>query len=470
MTTINREDSSYRDHQSTVYISENRVFRKIKKNKKNDITTLLNSDFYKKNINKIIETNFLQNSEVEKLDFEDSKDLDSCFWLEHKKLETIIYPYEMSFSQLKDSAIFFLDLYLEALENNFDLVDATPYNVQFVKNKPIFIDITSFEIFKKDSYFFGYKQFCEQYLSPLLLQSYSNIDFNNLYMGNLNGIDLSIVSKILPLRSWLSYNCLINVHLHSYLNSKISSSSHKTKNLTKKKQISIHQKKLLLKNLKNFITKLKNNKKTYWSNYSKENSYNDDEIIFKKDLVKKFIKDLEIKNVIDIGCNNGVFSDAAISSGAEFSLGVDNDTGALDDAYEMAKKKSINFLPLYLNLLNPSPSIGWLNKERKKFLDRFSKKFDGVICLACIHHICVGNNVPVNQFIEYLSNFSKKILLEFVPKEDPMVSNMLSNKKDIYENYNLNFFTNEIKKTHKILWQKKILNTERVLYALIKND
>ena len=74
--------------------------------------------------------------------------------MEHKKIDIIIYPYEMSFTQLKESAIFFLDLYLDALENNFDLIDASAYNVQFVKNIPIFIDITSFEKLNKKSFFF----------------------------------------------------------------------------------------------------------------------------------------------------------------------------------------------------------------------------------------------------------------------------------------------------------------------------
>ena len=107
MTSVKREDSSYRDHNSTVYISENRVFRKIKNSKKNDISELLNSTFYKNNIKKIIETKFLENSDVENLDLNENKDLDSCFWLEHKKIDTIIYPYEMTFGQLKESAIFF---------------------------------------------------------------------------------------------------------------------------------------------------------------------------------------------------------------------------------------------------------------------------------------------------------------------------------------------------------------------------
>ena len=365
MTSVKREDSSYRDHNSTVYISENRVFRKIKNSKKNDISELLNSTFYKNNIKKIIETKFLENSDVENLDLNENKDLDSCFWLEHKKIDTIIYPYEMTFGQLKESAIFFLDLYLDALENNFDLIDASAYNVQFVKNKPIFIDITSFEKLNKNSFFFGYKQFCEQYLSPLLIQSYCNIDFNNLFMGNLNGIDLSLASKILPLRSWFSYNCLTNIHLHSYLNSKISSTSHNSRTSSRKKQMSLMQKKLLLQNLKKFIFKLKNKTQTYWSNYSKDNSYNNEETKIKKEFVSKFVKELKVKNILDIGCNNGVFSDTAISSGAEFSIGVDNDTGALDDAYEMAKKKIYKFPTLIFKSFK-SFAINRLAKQRKK--------------------------------------------------------------------------------------------------------
>ena len=71
-----------------------------------------------------------------------------------------------------------------------------------------------------------------------------------------------------------------------------------------------------------------------------------------------------------------------------------------------------------------------MDKRREKsFLKRFKNKFDGMICLAFIHHICVGNNVPLSQFIDYIGNFSKNILLEFVSNEDQMANHFQLIKK-----------------------------------------
>ena len=61
-------------------------------------------------------------------------------------------------------------------------------------------------------------------------------------------------------------------------------------------------------------------------------------------------------------------------------------------------------------------------------------------------------------------------MLEFVPKEDQMVINMLANKKDIYDNYNIDFFKKEIDKLYTTIWQEKIPGTKRTIFALKKND
>ena len=140
---------------------------------------------------------------------------------------------------------------------------------------------------------------------------------------------------------------------------------------------------------------------------------------------------LKIKKLIDIGCNNGIFSDVAFKNGADEIIGIDNDIDSLDEAYVKFRDGKKNHFAVYQNFMNPSPNIGWRNLERKSFLDRFANNFDGMICLAFIHHICIGNNVPLDQFIEYLGKFSSNILLEFVSTNDQMVKNMTFNKKNI---------------------------------------
>ena len=447
---LKHEFSSFRDHKAIVYFTSNRVFRKIKKNQNIDFEKFLSSKFYQSNLGKIIETKIINFEDIKEFDTSKINNGKNNIWLEHKKLKNIIYPYEYTFNRLKDSAIFFLNLYIETIKNGYDIADASAYNIQFKENSPIFIDLGSFVEINKDSEILWHKQFCENYFAPLLLKSTAKVNFNDLYKASLDGVDLKIASKILPIKTWLNFNILTNIHLHSYLNSKISSSSHIESIKKKPKIISIKQKILIIKSLNKAIKKLKSVNSTYWSSYSKINSYSDDILIKKKKIVADFIKKEKIKKLIDIGCNNGIFSDVAFKNGAYEIIGIDNDIDSLDEAYVKFRDEKKNHFAIYQNFMNPSPNIGWRNLERKSFLDRFANNFDGMICLAFIHHICIGNNVPLDQFIEYLGKFSSNILLEFVSTNDQMVKNMTFNKKNIIQNYSLHEFKEIVKKNYKI--------------------
>ena len=66
-----------------------------------------------------------------------------------------------------------------------------------------------------------------------------------------------------------------------------------------------------------------------------------------------------------------------------------------------------------------------MQKERKGLVERFSS--DAVIALALEHHLIIGKNVPIVQFIRWIKNIAKFGLLEFVPKSDETVSRMLIN-------------------------------------------
>ena len=57
----------------------------------------------------------------------------------------VSYPYEWSFSQLKDAALLTLEVQRIALDHGMSLKDASAFNVQFLAGAPIFIDTLSFE-------------------------------------------------------------------------------------------------------------------------------------------------------------------------------------------------------------------------------------------------------------------------------------------------------------------------------------
>ena len=56
--------------------------------------------------------------------------------LRHERIPFVSYPYEWTFSMLKDAALVQLDLLLAALEHDLVLKDSTPYNVQFKGARP----------------------------------------------------------------------------------------------------------------------------------------------------------------------------------------------------------------------------------------------------------------------------------------------------------------------------------------------
>ena len=60
--------------------------------------------------------------------------------LRHERVPFVSYPYEWSFSQLKDAALLTLELQSRALDAGMRLKDASAYNIQLDAGRPILID------------------------------------------------------------------------------------------------------------------------------------------------------------------------------------------------------------------------------------------------------------------------------------------------------------------------------------------
>ncbi len=167
MNTIDLEAGSYRDPAGRIFYTNNKVFRVL-----ND-EGVSRFNFIKKNnlLDNLISKNFLIESKEVENDELDLKDFEKQKIIEHKKLDYISYPYEWSFEQLKDAAIHHLNFHIYLLENNATLIDASAFNIQFHGYKPIFIDILSIKEYENGEYWKAHKQFCENFLNPLILKS-----------------------------------------------------------------------------------------------------------------------------------------------------------------------------------------------------------------------------------------------------------------------------------------------------------
>jgi hypothetical protein len=137
--------------------------------------------------------------------------------LRHERIPFVSYPYEWTFSMLKDAALLQLDLLLEALGHDMVLKDSTPYNVQFKGARPTFVDVGSFERLREGEPWVGYRQFCMLYLYPLLLQSAKGVPFQPWLRGSIDGITPGQMRALMSFRDRFRKGVFTNVFLHAKL-------------------------------------------------------------------------------------------------------------------------------------------------------------------------------------------------------------------------------------------------------------
>ena len=459
-----KNPGSFRDPAGQIYNYDNRIIRIIKKFGKDRYDAIKQSGVIEDSINK----NFLIHTKDVTDEFTKFKNDDDCYFLEHKKIDYISYPYEWSFFQLKAAALHHLNYQIFLIDRNIVLIDSSAYNIQFINYKPIFIDLLSLEKYQDGDYWKGHSQFLRQFLNPLLLRSIKGIQFNNWFKGNLDGIKTSDLNDILSIKDKLSINIFFSVVLLSKLENqnKIDPKGALSK-LKKKKSLSKNSYKAMLTNLKNWIEKLEPlNKKTDWDTYSSINTYKKDEELKKLEVVRNFSKKNKPEIIADIGCNDGLYSLESLNAGAKKVIGFDIDINSIDKAYKKSVNNNLNFLPLYFDAMNPSSNLGWNEKERNSFNDRIN--FDAIIALAFEHHLTLANNIPLDETIKWLMGIAPKGLIEFVDKQDETVKRMLSLKGDIFPNYSLENFEKNIQKFGKIV-NKTLISNTRILYEFEKD-
>lgn len=441
-----KENSSFKDKDSNVGFIENKLIRKIYKNYKPTFEEFINCGLYEelKSKNLIIE---------HKKTFENEEEL----IIEPEEI-FISYPWEWSFSMLKDAALATLEILKISLKYDFILKDANYFNIQFKNNKPLLIDTTSFTKFEQKPWE-GYGQFCTNFLAPLLLMAHKDLNLINLILGNISGIDLSLTSKLLPKTTWFNLDILFHIHLHANLLKQYGKTKKKIENKLSKKQMIY-----FIESLINTTKKINlNRKQTQWAKYYDFTNYSELAFEDKKQKILEFAALKKPNKIIDFGANTGIFS-RLFKDCEVYSL--DFDRLAIEYNYLYLKENKINnIFPLVYDIMNPSCDLGFMNKERKNLQKRL-KKTDLALALALIHHLRITNNLPFEYIAEFFKEFANNLIIEFIEKNDSKMQQMLLNRKDIFEDYTIENFEKEFSKYFKIIKKEQIKESSRILYLM----
>jgi len=448
---------SFRDPNGFLFFREGSIYRQVNGLYQNHYDHLLKSGLYQS----LVDAGLLIAHTEASLNLARSDDAYKI--IQPEVVPFISYPYEWSFSQLKAAALATLEIQKRALTFGMSLKDSSAYNIQFMKGKPVLIDTLSFEIYQEGLPWVAYRQFCQHFLAPLALASYRDIRLNQLLRVYIDGIPLDLAASLLPFRSHFKLPLLLHIHLHArsqqHFSDKVVDRDKARGKVSRQSLLG------LMDNLESAVKKLQwSPQGTDWADYYQDDSYDSVGIEHKKQLVADFLDEAAPQTVWDLGGNVGLFSRIAADRGIQ-TISWDMDPGCVDINYrQVVSNGEINLLPLVLDLTNPSPPIGWENRERMSILERGPA--DTVLALALVHHLAISNNVPLDRIADFLARLCSWLIIEFIPKDDPKVQRLLSTREDIFPNYTRPGFENEFSRLFAIKRSEQIQNSQRTLYLM----
>jgi SAM-dependent methyltransferase len=363
--------------------------------------------------------------------------------LEHEGVPFVSYPYEWSFTMLQDAAVLHLEVLAEALADGMTLKDGSAFNIQWMGANPVFIDIGSFEP-SSGTPWVGYRQFCQTFLYPLLLQAHRGVSYQPFLRGQVDGLTAQQMRGLLAPRLGLRAGVLKHVVLHDTMQRRFTRGAQATARQLREAGFNDELGAAVTRSLLNLVRQLRPRRRhSQWVDYTRTCTYSDRERAAKVEVLRRAVAGTGERLVLDLGCNDGTYSTVSAQSGA-YVIAADADEAVVDRLYASLRYQGRGrILPLVLDLADPSPGIGWRGRERPAFLER--ARSDVVLCLALLHHLVIGRNVPLVQVVEWLRSFDAKVVVEFVAPDDPMAKRLLANKLSwVHADYRLDVFEREL--------------------------
>ena len=445
---LNADGGSFRDPSGRVYRFDetegSRVVRGLTDEAAATIESLLSEPFFQSLVaaGDVVQTTGLS------LDDSATSHMIEMGWasaIEHEPVEFVTWPYEWPFSMLKDAALLQLRILDASVRDGWMVKDATPYNIQWQGNRPVFIDVPSFVPMRDGDYWQGYRQFCSTFLTPLLLTAHLGVPFQPLLRSRLEGIPPEEATRYFQGLKRLKRGVLSHVWFPAKAESRILRRRSPGQPAGPRRKQPRMMLLALIDSLMRLVNRLSyENAGSDWSQYSETHTYGERDFERKKDFVHRHTSTLRPHLTWDLGANTGVFSRIAARH-SDSVVAVDGDQDAVDMLYHgTLKAGEQNIIPLVIDLANLSPNQGWAGRERAAFEERGSP--DMILCLALLHHMRVSANIPLASFTEWLRGLDATVIIEFVGRNDEMFLELIEGRSHDYADYTAEHFQMEMER------------------------
>ncbi len=470
---------SFRDPSGRLFNVNGRILRVVNKSALPDVNAYLASNAARA----FVEAGHVVNTHI--LDAAALTDLTTHFTgiveetdlgmiVEHERINFPTYPYEWAPEMLYRAGYLTLELAERLLADGLGLKDATPYNILFRGPEPVFIDILSFERRDpKDPTWTPYGQFVRTFLLPLLVNRHFGLPLQQIFTSRRDGLEPEEVYRFCSPLQKLRPPFLTLATIPTLLGAK---SWKAESDIYQKRSVNDPEKaRFILDHVLRHLRRVLNNleprggKSSAWSNYmTSDNSYSEDNFKAKHAFIEKIIEEFRPKRVLDIGCNTGHFSALAARNGSAV-VAIDSDPAVVSTLYRNAREKSLNILPLVVDLTRSSPAIGWRNRECPAFLDRAYRAFDAVFMLAVIHHMLVTERIPLSEIVNLSAELTKDLLvIEFIAPDDPMFRRLTRGRCALFRSLTRGLFETICKQHYDIVRSQQLDSSSRWLYFMRK--
>jgi len=456
---VRRDGASFRDPSGFVFEHQGEVLRQVNPVYANDYDRLLASGLYERLVGERL---LLPHTEVEP---RPETGVPAHRVLRPEQLAFVGYPYEWCFGQLRDAALLTLRVQAEAMQRGMSLKDASAYNAQLHGGRVVFIDTLSFERYVESEPWVAYRQFCQQFLAPLALVAHRDVRLAGLSRLFIDGVPLDLASELLPRRTRWSVGLGLHVHLHARSQAKHADSPAAVERA--RGRFTRRKLEALLHSLESAVRALSwRGGDSAWSDYYEANhNYGDAGLEAKERLVGELLDAVRPRTVWDLGANTGRFSRIAVRAGARTVVSWDLDPACVEANYrQVVRAQETAVVPLVADLTNPSPGLGWAGAERRSFADRGPA--DAVLALGLVHHLAIGNNVPLEEVAAYFARLARDLVVEWIPKQDSQVQRMLASRQDVFPRYDEAHFEQDFGRRFEIVRRVAEPGTARSLYLL----
>ena len=345
--------------------------------------------------------------------------------VEHQRIAPLVYPFEWSFSMLKDAALAVLALNTIARRYGYRTADCHGFNVCFDGTIPLFVDLGSFEqAGEGETAWSAYEEFLASYEYPLRIWSGGNAYFARRALLGC-GLDdrmthASYFLYKLPWLRWLGQRHLAFV-LRSLANAAVLTRdprriaaflrqadwrSLRLRDLARLQAVDFEA---LAKRVRRIRPKAY---ATAWGGYQAayRGAGGTRQLPGRFERVAGLLESFGVKTVVELAGNQGALSRRiARIPGLEKVACTDADENAVDRLY-LDAGRTARIVPAVLDFMFPMTNYAGNAPPSERF------RADAVVALAVTHHLLLGQRLSLEHVLATLRAFANRyVLVEFMP-------------------------------------------------------